>query len=226
MDEDAKRAAAIAAVGDLPEAGVIGLGTGSTARHFVEAVARLVRGGRRLVGVCTSEATRAHATALGIPLLPDAGPWAIDVDVDGADEVDDALDLSKGQGGALTREKIVSFAARRMIVVCDATKRVQRLGQRRPISVEILAFGSGETLRHLGALGRPALRAVRGAPARSDAGNLLVDLTVAPVTDAGGLDRALRAIPGVVETGLFIGRADVVLIGSDAGVERLERRAP
>lgn len=220
MHDDDKRRAALAALDELPEAGVVGLGTGSTARLFVEGFAALVRRGRALVGVCTSEATRAHASALGVPLLADDGPWSVDVTIDGADEVDDRLDVSKGAGGALAREKIVSFASRRTVIICDGTKRVHRIGETRPLSVEVLAFGHATTAAHLARIGRPTLRMREGAPARSDAGNLLVDLAVAPVDDPAGLDRALRAIPGVVETGLFIGRADVVLIGRAGGVER------
>lgn len=221
MNEDAKKIAAMAALDELPESGTIGLGTGSTARLFVEALADLVRRGRAYVGVCTSEATRAHASRLGIPLLDDDGAWEVDVTIDGADEVTDSLDLSKGAGGALAREKIVSFASRRTVVVCDATKRVRRLGETRPLSVEVLAFGHGATLRHLARHGLPSLRVRQGAPVRSDAGNLLVDLSVSPIDEPARLDRALRAIPGVVETGLFVGRADVVLVGHAERVERL-----
>jgi ribose 5-phosphate isomerase A len=221
--QDAKKLAALAAIPELPEAGIVGLGTGSTARFAVDAIAQLVRGGRRLHGVCTSEATRAHASRAGIPLLPDDGPWTIDVTVDGADEVDDALGLSKGAGGALTREKIVSFASRRTVIVCDATKRVRRLGETRPIAVEILVFGHATTMLHLKQHGRPQLRMQDGAPFSTDNGNFVVDLSVAPLDDPGAFDRALRSIPGVVETGLFIGRADVVLVGHADRVDRLTR---
>jgi ribose 5-phosphate isomerase A len=105
MHEEDKRAAAHAALDELPESGIVGLGTGSTVKLFDDALADVVRGGRRLTGVCTSEATRRHATELGIPLLEDAGPWSIAVTVDGADEVADDLSVSKGAGGAHTREK-------------------------------------------------------------------------------------------------------------------------
>src|SRR5579872_1666528 len=120
--QDIKRKAARAALDELPDHGVIGLGTGSTAELFVEELAERVRGGLRVVGVPSSEATRAHATSLGIPLLADEGPWAIDVNVDGADEVSATLDLIKGGGGAHAREKIVNYAAARNIVIVDARK--------------------------------------------------------------------------------------------------------
>jgi ribose 5-phosphate isomerase A len=223
MHEDAKKRAARAAIDELPESGIIGLGTGSTARFFVEAVAELVRGGRRLVGVCTSEATRAQARALGIPVLSDDGPWTIDVTVDGADEVDDGLDLVKGAGGALTREKIVSVASRRVVIVCDATKRVRRLGETSAVPVEVLAFGYGTTAGHLAELGRPQLRMRDGVAVRTDGGNLVFDLAVEPIDDPERLDRVLRSIPGVVETGLFVGRADIVLVAHEGHVERLAR---
>jgi ribose 5-phosphate isomerase A len=207
MHEEDKRAAAHAALDELPESGIVGLGTGSTVKLFVDALADVVRGGRRLTGVCTSEATRRHATELGIPLLEDAGPWSIAVTVDGADEVADDLSLSKGAGGALTREKIVAYAS----------KRVARIGEKRPLALEILEFGFRQTMAHLGAFGGPVVR----ENARTDAGNLLVDLTIAPVDDPATLDRDLRSIPGLVETGLFLGRSPVVYVAHEGRVERL-----
>jgi ribose 5-phosphate isomerase A len=217
MSDDAKSRAAHAALAELPEDGVIGLGTGSTVRFFVDALADVVRGGRKLTGVCTSEATRRHATELGIPLLDDAGPWSVEVTVDGADEVADDRSLSKGAGGALTREKIVAYASKRLVIVCDASKRVSRIGEKRPLALEVLDFGHRQTMDRLSALGRPVLR----PNARTDAGNLLVDLAIAPLADPVKLDRALRSIPGVVETGLFLGRSPVVYVAGEAGVERM-----
>ena len=223
MSEEAKKQVAAAAIPELPESGVIGLGTGSTAHWFVEQVADLVAAGRRLTGVCTSEATRAHAARRGIPVVPDEGPWSIDVTVDGADEASDDLDLSKGAGGALTREKIVAHASRRLVIICDASKRVRRIGESRPLSIEVLRFGHKATIARLAEHGVPTLRAKDGAPVITDGGNLLVDLQIAPVSDAGAFDRTLRSIPGVVETGLFVGRADVVLVATAGGIERLAR---
>lgn len=220
----AKKRAALAAVDELPESGVIGLGTGSTVRFAIEAIGELVRSGRRFEAVCTSAATRVLASASSIPLLADDGPWPIDVTIDGADEVDDALCLSKGGGGALTREKIVSVASKRTVIVCDAGKRVRRLGESRPVAIEVVPFGHGETMLHLTRFGQPQLRGARGgAPSTSDNGNFLVDLRIAPIDDPAALDRAIRSIPGVVETGLFIHRADVVFVAYDDRIERLER---
>src|SRR5262249_36670867 len=130
--DGAKRTAARAALKELPESGIVGLGSGSTSRLFVEELAPLVRSGRRLVGVPTSESTRTLAASLGIPLLADEGPWAIDVNVDGADEVSDALDLIKGGGGAHAREKIVNYAAARNVVIVDGSKLSSRLGEKWP----------------------------------------------------------------------------------------------
>jgi ribose 5-phosphate isomerase A len=221
--EDAKRSAARAALRELPSEGIVGLGSGSTARFFIEELAREVRQGRRIVGVPTSEATRTLAASLGIQLLEDEGPWAIDVNVDGADEVSVELDLVKGGGGALAREKIVNYAAKRNVVVVDASKMSTRLGEKHAIPVEVLSFAHGATRAHLARLGTPKLRLQVGSAARSDAGNLLYDLAVPPIDQPAALDRALRAIPGVVETGLFVGRADVVLVADERGVRRLVR---
>jgi ribose 5-phosphate isomerase A len=220
---NAKRSAARAALQELPAEGIVGLGSGSTARLFVEELALSVRQGRRIVGVPTSEATRTLAAELGIPLLDDEGPWVIDVNVDGADEVSAGLDLIKGGGGAHAREKIVNYAAKRNIVIIDRGKLSTRLGEKHSVPVEVLTFAHGATREHLARLGTPKLRAVAGVPVHSDAGNLLYDLGVPPIDDPGALDCALRAIPGVVEIGLFVGRADVVLVGEERDVRRLVR---
>ena len=222
--DDAKRRAARAALGELPEQGIVGLGSGSTSRLFVEELAPLVRQGRKLVGVPTSESTRALAASLGIPLLGDEGPWDIDLNVDGADEVSEALDLIKGGGAAHAREKIVNYAARRNVIIVDASKLSARLGEKWPVPIEVLPFAHGSTRAHLEAHGKPVLRAKDGAPVHTDAGNLIYDLQISPVDDPGALDRALRAIPGVVETGLFVGRADVVLVAGATEVNRLQKR--
>ena len=222
-NDDAKRAAARAALSELPESGVIGLGTGSTSQLFIDGLGELVAHGRRYVAVPSSDASRAQAAALGIPLLPDDGPWDIDVAVDGADEVSPALDLIKGGGGAHTREKIVNHSARRNVIIVDESKLSPQLGTRCPVPVEVLAFAHAATARHLAALGTPTLRMAGAAPRRTDSGNVLYDLACGPIADPGALDRALHAIPGVVETGLFVGRADVVLVSRASGIDRLAR---
>jgi ribose 5-phosphate isomerase A len=223
MADDAKRTAARAALAELPPDGVIGIGSGSTARLFIAALGELVAGGRRYTCVPTSQASRIQAQDLGIPLLSDDGPWDIAVTIDGADEVSDALDLIKGGGGAHTREKVVNYSSRRNVIIVDASKRSRRLGERWPVPVEVLAFAHLATRGHLARLGTPVLRERDGAAFRTDSGNKIYDLACGPIDDARALDAALRAIPGVVETGLFVGRADVVLVAGETSVERLVR---
>src|SRR3954454_570247 len=144
MDADAaKRLAARAAADLMPEEGVIGLGTGTTTRFFIDEVGRLVGEGRKFSAVPTSRRSRELATSLHIPLLDDSGPWSIDVCVDGADEVSRELDLIKGGGGAHTREKIVNFASRRNIIIVDDTKLVEHLGEKHKLPLEVLPFGLG-----------------------------------------------------------------------------------
>ena len=219
--DDAKRAAARAAILELPHNGIIGLGSGSTARLFVEELAGHVRAGRRIVGVPSSNSTRTLAASLGIPLLEDDGPWAIDVNVDGADEVSDRLDLIKGGGAAHAREKIVNYASRRNVIIVDSGKMSRRLGEKWAVPIEVLVFAHLATREHLLRHGKPVLRTKDGVPVHTDAGNLIYDLGTGPLDDPGPLDATLRAIPGVVETGFFIGRADVVLVAGDDGVGRL-----
>jgi len=224
-DDEAKRRAARAALELLPESGVIGLGTGSTTRFFIEGVAELVRDGRRFTGVPTSQQSRALASQCGIPLLDDAGPWQIDFCVDGADEVSDTLDLIKGGGAAHTREKIVNFASAKNAIIVDASKISQRLGEKRAIPVEVLVFGHLTTLRALEHFGRPVLRLRDGAPLLTDSGNYIYDVAVAPVSDPSALDRELKRVPGVVETGLFCGRADWVIVAEAQGIRQLSRKS-
>ena len=221
--DDAKSAAARAALEELPHEGVLGLGSGSTAKLFIDEVGALVRAGRKLVGVPTSDASRAQALGLGIPLLGDEGPWEIAVTVDGADEVDANLCLIKGGGGAHLREKIVNFASRRNVIIVDETKLSKRLGEKWPVPVEVARFAHLQTKKRLAELGRPVLRERAGAPFLTDAGNHIYDLHAGPIDDPGALDQALRRIPGVLETGLFVGRADLVLVAEASGVRRILR---
>jgi ribose 5-phosphate isomerase A len=226
MSDEAKQAAARAALKELPESGTIGLGSGSTAKIFIDEVGALVRQGRRLVGVPTSKASREQADALRIPLLDDDGPWHIDVTVDGADEVSDSLDLIKGGGGAQTREKIVNFASKRNVIIVDETKLSKRLGEKWPIPIEVLAFAHLQTRRLLETFGALTLRQKAGKPWMTDSGNFIYDVRTEAIANPSELDRAIRSVPGVVETGLFVGRADLVLVAGDKGVTRLTRPSP
>ena len=214
MDAEAsKRLAARAALDHLPPSGVIGLGTGSTVRYFIEGLAERVRAGASYQGVPTSEWSRKLASDLGIALLDDAGPWQIELCVDGADEVSDNLDLIKGGGGAHTREKLVNFAARRNVIVVDGSKCSHRLGERWAVPVEVLRFAHETTKARLTAFGTPKLRLTSaGSPLITDSGNYVYDVKTGPIANPFQLDSQLRFIPGVVETGLFCGRADIVIV--------------
>jgi ribose 5-phosphate isomerase A len=213
--ESQKRAAAERAL-DLVRPGmIVGLGTGSTARYFIDGLARRVREGLKVQAVATSLETRAQAESGGIPITEriDGG---LDLAVDGADEIDPAVNCIKGRGGALLREKIVAHASRRFVVVADESKLVGRLG-RGPVPIEILPFLWEATSRSIESLGgRPELRMAAGEPARTDNGNLVLDTSFG-VVDAG-LAVALHSIPGVIEHGLFFGLAKGAIIGSAAGI--------
>ncbi len=223
--DESKRAAAVAALAELPDHGTIGLGTGSTARLFIEEVGALVKAGRRFRAVPTSEASRVQAEGLGIEVLSQDGPWDIEVTVDGADEVDPRLNLIKGGGGAHLREKVVNYASRRNVIIVDESKLSPSLGVKWSVPVEVVTFAQGSTARHLGAFGKPLLRLRDGRPFRTDSGNAIYDLACGAIADARALDCSLRSIPGVVETGLFLGRADVVIVAGASGVQRLTPRA-
>ncbi|MEO6603470.1 MAG: ribose-5-phosphate isomerase RpiA [Polyangiaceae bacterium] len=222
--DEAKRRAARAALKLLPESGVIGLGTGSTTRFFIEAVGELVRNGRKFIGVPTSQQSRALAGECGIPLLADTGPWIIDVCVDGADEVSSTLDLIKGGGAAHTREKIVNFASKTNVIIVDGSKLSSRLGEKHAIPVEVIVFAHLTTARALEVFGTPQLRLRDGAPVITDSGNYIYDIAVTPLAEPRAVDLALRQVPGVVETGLFCGRADWVIVAEPAGIRQLSRQ--
>jgi len=219
--DEAKQLAARAALELLPKAGVIGLGSGSTAKLFIDGVGELVKKGRTLVGVATSEASRVQATELGIPLLPDDGPWDIALTVDGADEVSEALDLIKGGGGCHAREKIVNYASKQNVIIVDESKLSAKLGEKWPVPVEVLGFGHESTVRALSSFGKVVLRTRAHRPWMTDAGNYIYDVHVGPIDDPAEVDRRLRSVVGVVETGLFVGRADRVIVAGPNGVREL-----
>ncbi len=229
--DNLKRAAAARAV-ELVESGMrVGLGTGSTANHFVELVAERVRAGLVVTAVPSSEATRALAEKLGIPLSTlDATPQ-LDLTVDGADEVAPDLSLIKGGGGALLREKIVAAASSRMVVIADDSKLVDMLG-RFPLPIEVVSFGLTATRRHIeravaqaGCPGPLRLRHGRdGHPFVTDGGHLIVDAALERIPDPLSLAARLAEIPGVVEHGLFVGIAHSAIIASAAGVNVLHHK--
>jgi ribose 5-phosphate isomerase A len=226
-DRDAlKRAAAEAAVGLVEGGMIVGLGTGSTAAFAVEALARRHREGLRFIGIPTSERTAAQARAAGIPLSSFAEHRQIDLTIDGADEVErGTLNLIKGLGGALLREKIVANASRRLAIVVDGAKLVDRLGTHAPVPVEVVAFGLEVTraaLEVFAAEAKPRLTPA-GDLFVTDGGNRILDCHFAgPIADPARLEDRIRRVVGVVESGLFIGRADPVFVADAEGVHRLD----
>lgn len=216
-----KQQAVVAALALLPPKGVIGLGTGSTADLFIEQVAGLVKQGRDYVGVPTSERSRALATSLGIPLLAEQGPWQIDVTVDGADEVSEQLDLIKGGGACHLHEKIVNASSKANVIVVDESKLSKQLGERWAVPVEVVTFGHGATAKHLAEFGSVKLRLNADKPVITDSGNLVYDVNVGVIPDPSLLEAQLGRIPGVVETGLFVNRASVVIVAGSRGTYEL-----
>jgi ribose 5-phosphate isomerase A len=212
---------------DLIRSGfVVGLGTGHAARAFVEALGIRVREGYRIQGVPTSRDTAKMALRLGIPLVPLDEIEAIDVTVDGADEVDPHLNLIKGLGGALVREKIVASASRRLVIVVGAEKLVSALGEHGVLPVEVVPFGLGLCQRRVVELGlQPTPREAGGKLFVTDNGNYVLDCKLAAISDAAKLEQSLKAIPGVVGTGLFLGMADMVLVQDHGRVEVRQRHS-
>jgi ribose 5-phosphate isomerase A len=207
----------------------LGLGTGSTAAKFVDLVGARVKAGLKLLCVPTSEATRAQAERLGIPLTTLEDTPSLDLTVDGADELDDRLRLIKGGGGALLREKIVAMASARMIVIADASKRHDQIGSY-PLPVEVVRFGLGTTRNMVAAAAAQAgcqgaieLRLGKdGQPFVTDGGNLLLDCAFGRIDHPEKLDQALKHVPGVVENGLFLGIAALAIVAGPDGVVVLE----
>lgn len=216
-----KKAAALEAVEYVQDGMVVGLGTGSTAKHMVIALGEKVRAGMKLRGVPTSHETAALAKEAGIILIDTDNRWEIDVAIDGADQVDPGFNLIKGGGGALLKEKIVAASAKQFIVLVDYTKQVPVLGGSFPLPIEIIPFGWGSTAREIEALtkSRVVLREKNGVPFRTEAGNLIVDVHIARIHHPKDLEIALNQIPGIVETGLFIDRTSMLIVGSPQGVQ-------
>lgn len=226
--EDLKRSAALRAAEWIRDGMVLGLGTGSTVRYLLDHLAERRAAGElgSVTAVPTSEATAARAVEMGIRTLRlDEAP-IVDLTIDGADEVDPRLNLIKGLGGAMLREKIVASVSRRMIVMVDESKLVQRLGTRAPVPVEVEPFGLGAVIPMMARLGaRPVLRTrADGQPVSTDGRHFIVDCHFdRGISDPYLLDRALQNCPGVLETGLFLGMADMVIVSSSAGIELLRR---
>jgi ribose 5-phosphate isomerase A len=213
LSEDGAAALAAEAMRLVSSGQVIGLGTGQAATAFVRALGQRVAGGLDVRGVPTSEATAAVARQLGVKLVTLDEVDAVDVAVDGADEVDPRADLMKGYGAALLRERVVASVARRFVILVGAEKLVPALGSRGRLPVEVVPFAAGACRRRLAALGYPAdIRLAEGRPVMTDNGNLVLDGRVGPMKDPRAVETAVRAIPGVVATGLFLDLRPTVFV--------------
>jgi ribose 5-phosphate isomerase A len=230
MTDLAKKNAALKALELVEDGMILGLGTGSTAAHFVRALGEKCAAGLRVQGAPTSEATRALALDCGVPLIdPDTVDW-FDLTIDGADEIDPAFNLIKGGGAALLREKIIAFSTRRFVVIADEAKMVAALGAFK-LPVEVTPFAWGLTRKRLidaiqGAgvpLQDAALRMGREQPLYTDGGNLILDCACGRVADPAALAQAIGAVPGVVEHGLFVAMTRDVIVGTADGATHIKR---
>jgi ribose 5-phosphate isomerase A len=225
-DRDAQKArAATRAVEEVKSGMVLGLGSGTTVSFVLEALAARIKSGLKVVGVPSSERTAEDAKRLGIPLTDFATHHRLDLTIDGADQVArGSLDLVKGLGGALLREKMVALASERMVVVADESKLVDHLGGATPLPIEIVPFGWELTLDRFKAIGAtPHLRYAADKPFITDNSNYIADCSFAAIPDPTELDLSLRALFGVVATGLFCGLATMAVIGTESGVDVLHR---
>ena len=226
MGDTALEAVGRAAADEVRPGTVVGLGTGSTADAFLRALGARVASGLRVTGVPTSEQTERLARELGIPVASLDAVGRIDLGVDGADEIDPALDAVKGRGGALLFEKLVAEACDDYLLIAAAAKRVPRLGTRLPLPVEVVPLGWEQTAARVAAVGvAPALRpGPGGAPYRSDGGHFILDCETGPIADAAALAARLKQVTGVVDHGLFVGLATRVFFAEpDGTVTRLAR---
>ncbi|MEO6436229.1 MAG: ribose-5-phosphate isomerase RpiA [Tepidisphaeraceae bacterium] len=223
-----KQRAAEAALEYVRSDSVIGLGTGSTADYFLMALGEALKSGRlsNVRGVPTSDQTQRRAAHLGVPLISLAQAGVLDVTIDGTDEIDPGLDLIKGLGGALLREKVVAQNSRSLVIIADASKRVQKLGEKAPVPVEVTTFGHEAQAVFLASLGgEPKLRKKPdGSTFITDNGNLIYDCRFAGgIPDPRELNAALERRAGVVESGLFLGMASIAIVADDGGIQTLRR---
>ncbi|HJR78201.1 MAG TPA: ribose-5-phosphate isomerase RpiA [Nitrospiraceae bacterium] len=219
-----KEQAAAKAVEFIRPGMVVGLGTGSTAEYMLALLGQKVREGLEIRGVPTSLKTAALARRHGIPLIDAEDDWAIDVALDGADQADPHLNLIKGGGGALLKEKIVAAAAKQFIVMVDHSKCVPVLGASCPLPIEVVPFGWRSTAKQIESLAgaKTVIRRQEDQVFRTEAGHYILDLHAGGIEDPARLERDLNRIAGVVETGLFVGRATLLIIGRPEGVRLIE----
>ncbi|RXG30825.1 ribose-5-phosphate isomerase RpiA [Leeuwenhoekiella marinoflava] len=219
-----KKQAALEAVKYIKDTMVVGLGTGSTAKHMIEAVGKLVADGMNLTCVPSSEATEKLAKELGIKIVALDAIDKIDVTIDGADEFDEKFQLIKGGGGALLREKILAWNTKFNIIIADSRKEVQKLGAFK-LPVEVIPFATKQILAYLETEGLQPVQRMRGGdPYRTDENNNIIDIDIFRTEDLQALESKLLKIPGVVETGLFLDTTSLIIVGKEGGPEVKERR--
>jgi ribose 5-phosphate isomerase A len=229
LAEAAKKKAALAAVKHVKDGFVVGLGSGSTAAYAIEALGeRIKRENLSLLAVPTSYQAFLLAIKCGIAVTTLDEHPVIDVTIDGADQIDAKLNLIKGMGAALAREKIVASASKMNIIIADESKKVQVLGESgHPVPVEVLPFAISVVKHEIEALGgKPVLREGKGkvGPVITDNGNAIIDASFGPIDNVAELEKKLKTIPGVVETGLFVNLADTAYVGTASAVEKIERK--
>jgi ribose 5-phosphate isomerase A len=225
MNDELKKLAAERAIEFVQDGQVVGLGTGSTAKFAIEGIARRVREGLKVAGIATSIATERMAQELGISMTNLNAVPAIDITIDGADEVDGNLNMIKGGGGALTREKLVALASTKRVFIVDDGKLVTALGESWPVPVEVLPFAWTRSALMLTALGCVAqLRKNGDQPFETDNGNYILDCKFGMIEEPSEMEKSIKLIPGVIECGLFVGIADVLVIGYSDHVEITERK--
>ena len=227
--ETAKKNAAVEAVKQIKDGYVVGLGSGSTAAYAIEEIGRKMKREKlRVQGVPTSYQAFMIAVQQGIPITTLEEQPTLDVTIDGADQIDPDLNLIKGMGGALAREKIVASSSKNLVIIADETKKVKALGENNhPIPVEALPFAASLVKRKLRELGAtPTLREGKGkvGPVVTDNGNIIIDAQFGPISNPARLEPKIRAIPGTVETGLFIQMTSTAYIGNRSGTEKLLRK--
>ena len=224
MMDDLKKQASIAALEAVKDGMIVGLGTGSTANHFIRELGVRVQAGLRVHGIPTSEESRKLALEVGVPLTTLREHPVIDVTVDGADEVSDGLDLIKGLGGALVREKVVAHASKKVIIVVDETKLTGRLGLKAPIPVEVVPFALEVARGQLILWGGEAkLREKEGKPFLSDNGNYILDWWHGPIDQPWALEKQIKGVTGIVDSGIFANVASQVIAATSSGIRKLQR---
>jgi ribose 5-phosphate isomerase A len=214
MSDDLKRQAAVAALGEIRDGMIVGLGSGSTASIFIR---ELGKAKLDVLGIPTSEESARIAREVGVRLTTFGDHADIDVTIDGADEVSPELHLTKGLGGALVREKIVAHASKRVVIIVDESKLVPKLGSKTVIPVEVIPLAVPRVLRELK---QGSVRMRDGKPLVSDNGNYTVDWMSGPIEDPAGLEKQLKSMTGVVDSGIFAGVADVVIVAGASGIQR------